>query len=255
MPQPHGKTLPLSLPRRFVCDLLHFAQKVPTVSVERRMALAEVAAARAVASPRPGWCSLFTKAYGFVSAAWPELRRTYLSFPRPHLYEHPVPIATVAVEREYRDEKGVFFCHVVEPQRRGLADLDAELHRAKEAPLESVGSFRRALLLSSLPRPLRRLVWWYGLNASGRQRARVMGTFAVSVFTSLGAVTLHALSPLTTTLHYGIIDAAGAVDVRLTFDHRVLDGAVVARVLEDLERALKGPVLNELGYLRPAGAA
>jgi hypothetical protein len=166
-----------------------------------------------------------------------------------------VPVATVAVERDYRDEKGVFFCHVPWPQRRGLAELDAELRRAQEAPLESVGSFRRALLLSSLPGPLRRLVWWYGLNVSGRQRARVMGTFAVSVFSSLGVATLHPLSPLTTTLHYGVVAADGTVDVRLTFDHRVLDGAMVARVLEDLERVLKGTILNELGYLRPADVA
>jgi hypothetical protein len=255
MPQPAGRNLRLSLPRRFVCDLIHFARNVPTVSIERCMTLGEVASARAAARPKPSWCTLFTKAYGFVSAAWPELRRAYLSFPRPHLYEHPVPVATVAVERDYRDEKGVFVAHVSEPQRRGLPELEAELQRAKEAPIESVGSFRRALLLSSLPKPVRRLVWWYGMNVSGRQRARVMGTFALSVVSNLGAGTLDPLSPLTTTLHYGVIDAAGNVTVRLTFDHRVLDGSAVARVLEDLERALKGAILNELGYLRPADAA
>ena len=32
-----GRSLRLSLPRRFVCDLLHFARKVPTVPVQRTM--------------------------------------------------------------------------------------------------------------------------------------------------------------------------------------------------------------------------
>src|SRR5580704_11289904 len=86
MPQPHGRSLPLSLPRRFIGDLVHFGRQVPTVPVERRMNVATLVAARQVASPRPSWCAIFTKAYGFVAAAWPELRRAYLAFPWPHLY-------------------------------------------------------------------------------------------------------------------------------------------------------------------------
>ena len=34
-------------------------------------------------------------------------------------------------------------------------------------------------------------------------------------------------------LHYGLFDAGGNLDVRLTFDHRVLDGAPMARALAD----------------------
>ncbi|HZU36958.1 MAG TPA: hypothetical protein VFA18_13650, partial [Gemmataceae bacterium] len=65
MSQPAGFNLPLSLPRRFIGDLLHFAQKVPSVPVQRRMNLAAVVAARNVAAPRPSWCAIFTKAYAF----------------------------------------------------------------------------------------------------------------------------------------------------------------------------------------------
>src|SRR5437667_11062980 len=101
MPQPAGRNIPLSLPRRFIGDLVHFAHQVPSVPVQRRMHLGPVVAARQAARPRPSWAAIFTKAYGFVSAAWPELRRSYLSFPRPHLYEHPVTVATVAVERPF----------------------------------------------------------------------------------------------------------------------------------------------------------
>ena len=46
MPQPVGRNLPLSLPRRFICDLVHFAHRVPTVPVERRMNLAPLVMAR-----------------------------------------------------------------------------------------------------------------------------------------------------------------------------------------------------------------
>jgi hypothetical protein len=255
MPQPVGRNLPLSLPRRFICDLVHFAHRVPTVPVERRMDLSAVAAARQVARPRPSWCALFTKAYAFVAATRPELRRAYLSFPTPRLYEHPVSVASVAVERRLGDEDAVFFAHLAGPDKLGLRELDEKLRQFKEEPLERFGSFRRVLLLSRLPLPLRRLAWWFGLNCWGRKRAHYLGTYGVSVYSGLGAASLHPLSPLTTTLNYGVIAADGTVDVRIIYDHRVLDGATVARALHDLERALTGEILNELRYLRAVDAA
>src|SRR5581483_3531498 len=186
MSQPAGFNLPLSLPRRFIGDLLHFAQKVPSVPVQRRMNLAAVVAARNVAAPRPSWCAIFTKAYAFVSAAWPELRRAYLAFPWPHLYQHPINMATIAVERRFGDEDAVMFGHLREPEKLSLGDIDFKLRLFKEQPIEKISSFRRGLQLSRLPRPLRRGLWWIGLNVSGRKRAHFMGTFGVSVYAGLG---------------------------------------------------------------------
>jgi pyruvate/2-oxoglutarate dehydrogenase complex dihydrolipoamide acyltransferase (E2) component len=45
------------------------------------------------------------------------------------------------------------------------------------------------------------------------------------------------------------------VDVRLTYDHRVLDGGTVARALADLERYLTHELLAELRYLEAVDAA
>ena len=246
MPQPAGFTLPLSPPRRFLGDLLHFARQIPSVPVQRRLNVRRVAEARAPAVPRPSWCAVFTKAYALVARAWPPLRRSYLSFPTPHLYEHPTSVASVAVERPFGDESAVFFAHLADVDARPLAEIDARIHHHKTAPLESVGAFRRALLVARLPLPLRRLLWWTGLNVSGRQKARLMGTFGVSVYAGLGAASLHPLSVLTTTLNYGVIEPNGDVDVRLVYDHRVLDGATVARALADLERVLNLEILSEL---------
>jgi len=255
MPQPVGRNLPLSLPRRFIGDLVHFAHRVPTVPVERLMQLAPVIAARQRAQPRPSWCAIFTKAYAFVASAYPELRRAYLSFPQPHLYEHPINVASIAVERRLRDEDAVFFVHLKNPEKQTLQELDWQLRRAKEQPIEKIGSFRRVLLVSRLPWPLRRFVWWTGLNVSGRKRAHYLGTFGVSVYSGLGAASLHPLSPLTTTLNYGVIAPDGGVQVRLVYDHRVLDGATVARALGELERVLTCEILAELRCLQAADAA
>jgi hypothetical protein len=246
MPQPPGRKLSLSLPRRFICDLLHFAHRIPTVPMQRRMELAPVVAARQAASPRPSWCAIFTKAYGVVASRRPELRRSYVSFPWPHLYEHPINVAAIGIERQVAGEDAVFFAHVRMPELHTLGSIDAHLRRLKEAPLETIGMFRRILTLSRLPRPLRRLIWWFGLNTSGYRRARHLGTFAVSIVASLGAAGLHLLSPLTTALNYGVLAPDGSLDVRLTYDHRVLDGATVARALRDLEGVLLSDIVAEL---------
>jgi hypothetical protein len=173
---------------------MHFARQVPTVPVQRRMNLAALVKARDEAEPRPSWCAIFTKAFGIVAAARPELRRAYLSFPWPHLYEHPLNVASIALERSIGGEEGVFFAPLRRPENTGLADLDATLRRLKEERLETIAPFRRAVKLTCLPRPVRRFVWWLALNVWGRKRARYMGTFGVTVYAGLGAASLHPLS-------------------------------------------------------------
>src|SRR5207244_839398 len=91
-----------------------------------------------------------------------------------------------------------------------------------------------ALLAREVP-VLRRWLWWAGLNVSGPRRAKYFGTFAVSVYSALGAESLHPITPLTTTLNYGLIAADGSVPVRIVYDHRLIDGATIARGLGRLE--------------------
>lgn len=254
MPPLTGRRLPLSLPRRFVCDLLHCARGVPFIPAERRMHLAEVAQARQAATPRPGWCALFIKAYARVAARRPELRRAYFSFPWPHLYEHPDSIATVAVERPVGEEEAVLFGHVRTPDRQSLTDIEGHLRRYKEQPIQDVALFRRILKVSALPRPVRRLIWWVGLHTSGPRRAKYMGTFGISVVAGLGGGLLQLRSPVTTMLNYGVLQTDGTLEVRLIFDHRVLDGGGAARALAELEAELNGAILSELRELRAAAA-
>ncbi len=250
-----GRTLSLSPARRWIGDLMHFSRHLPLITLARRMQLADVAAARAALQPRPYWSMLFLKAYALVAARTAWLRRTYLCFPWPHLFEAESNVAIVAVERTWRDEPAVFFAPFRQPEACSIRDLCAQLDRYKQAPVESIGAFRKQIRLSCFPRPLRRLLWWWGLNGSGPRRVRYVGTFALSVTAGLGATALNLRGPSTTSLHYGEFDSTGQIEVRLTFDHRVLDGAAVARALVELEQVLAGEILQELARQRsmPAG--
>jgi hypothetical protein len=209
------------------------------------MALAPLVAARRGLAARPPWTAVFAKAFALVAAEVPELRRAYCKHPRPHLYEYPVSVAAVTVERDYRGEKAVLTVRVKDPASRPVSEIAEAIRVGTTKPVEEVKDFRRSLRVCGLPRPLRRLVWWVGLNV-GRQRANYFGTFGVSVYSALGAESLHPLSPWTTLLNYGVIAADGGCDVRVIYDHRVLDGANVARALAKLEAVLCGPVVEEL---------
>lgn len=236
--------VPLSRPRRFMIDFLAAAAAVPTVPVERRMHLGEVAAARAAAG-RPGWPSLFLKAYAAVAARTPALRRAYVRLPWPRLVEYPTSRASVAVERDVDGEPAVLFGRIADPAALPLAAVDGLVRGFATAPVDEVREFRDLLRLGGLPGPVRRAALWLGLNLA-RVRGGKFGTFGLTVYSALGAQSLHPLSPLTTTLTYGVVGPDGAVDVRLVYDHRVLDGATVARALAALEAELTGPVLAEL---------
>jgi hypothetical protein len=169
-----------------------------------------------------------------------------LPFILPHLYEHPINVASFGLERTYRGEKGVFFAQIPRPENLSLNELDTLVRWYKTAPISGVPGFARAMLLSRFPRPVRRLLWWLGLFSDGACRAHFFGTFGISVVASLGAAGLHLLSPLTTTLNYGAFELDGSIDVRLVYDHRVLDGAPVARALAALEEVLHFQIRNEL---------
>ena len=240
-----GRYVGLSAPRRVLIDVLRLAARVPSIPVQRRMHLRAVAQARRAADPRPGWPAVFLAAYARVAARVPELRRAYVSLPWPHLYEYPTSVASVAVEREYAGERAVFFGRLAGPGERSVAEVEALVRELVETPVEGVKMFRKMLRFARLPRPARRFLLWLGLNLR-RTRPALFGTFGLSVYSSLGAESLHPLSPLTTTLTYGVIGGDGAVDVRVVYDHRVMDGATVARALALVEDELTGPVCAEL---------
>lgn len=249
-----GTPIPLSRARRLICDLLHFAIGVPTVPVQRRMRLAPVVAARRAAAYRPPWSAIFAKAFALVAVEAPEFRRAYCKFPRPHLYEYPISIATIGIERDYQGEKVVLAIRVKDPATRPLAEVGEMIRMGMTTPVDEVKDFRGPLRISGFPLLLRRLLWWLGLNV-GRQRIKYFGTFGISVYSSLGAESLHPVSPLTSTLTYGVFAPDGSVDVRLIYDHRVMDGATVARALARLEEVLNTSLRDELTLSALSAAA
>jgi len=252
---PRGKYLSVSNFRRLVTDLMHFSSKVPSVTLERRFSLATLVDARHACAQPPSWSAIFTKAYALVAARTPRLRSCYLSFPWQRFYENAVSIATINIDRQLVDERIVVHAYISAPETRSLAELDAIINHHKHEPVENIPSYVRSHRLSMVPWPLRRWTWWAALSILGPVRCRYFGTFGISSVCSFGSGILNLVPLLTSTIHYGMIDTAGHMPMRLAFDHRVIDAAAGAQALADLEKVLLSEILEECAATRLAACA
>jgi hypothetical protein len=228
MPHSIGQTLPLSRFWRTLCDRLSFGHPGPVVRIQRRLLLADVVAARSIASPCPSWRAVFVKAIAHVSAANPLLRRSFLSWPWPRIYGHPVTVAVVPV----RSDDEIKFVRVRQPEALRLAEIDEILASSTRCRKKGSGFGTRV-----------------GVACSGRVRARKFGTLSVAT------ASLCPPTPLTPELYHGSISANGEVEVSLSFDERVMDGIDAGRLLSALEDSLHERVLTELRYLESLEAA
>lgn len=197
---------------------------------------------------------MFIRGYGLVAQQHPELRRAFIRWPVPHLYEHPHSEAGVLIERQWHGEPVVLGAKVRWPESASLEVIDAHLRRFREAPVEAVSPFRQWLRLAGWPAFLRRWALWRTLYWSGGRRARRLGTFVVSSLGSLGVEQFHPVAPLTAYLTFGPIGPSGRATVKIIYDHRVMDGRSVARCLADLEEVLNTQVLEEVLLLGPSAA-
>ena len=241
-----GIRIRLSPARKMAVELLHHACKVPTVPVARVMNLNEVSGWRSQVSQPPSWTTLFIRAYGIVCKHHNELRRAFIPWLTPHLYEHPHSVCALIVEREWQNEPILLGAKIRAPEETTLHAIGQHIRRYKESPLREIGDFRQALRIGSLPGFLRRFVFWQTLYLSGAKRAKRFGTFMVSSYGSLGAEQTHPLAPFTTLLTFGPISTHGDVVVKVIYDHRVMDGRTVARALHHLDEVLHDEIVTEL---------
>ena len=206
--------------------------------------------ARASAATPPGWAAIFVKAFARVAKDEPILRTLYAKWPWPTFYELPKSVALVAIARVEDDEECVLPQRIAGPETMPLTDIDALIRFAKQAPLQDVPMFRKIMRATRLPLPLRRLSWAVGLNF-GRQRGNWFGSFSVTSVAAVGGGAVHAITPGPFILSYEAVEADQSIAVLIRWDHRVTDGAPLARALNRLEQVLNTEIAAELHAARP----
>ncbi len=243
--------LKLSRSRRLTIDVLHYNRRVPTCAHDRRCDLSRLAEIRSRLPVRISWSLLFIKAFALVAKRRPVLRQAYISWPWPHVQQEAFSVAMLATHREHRSEPWVFWSRFTQPEQRSLIDMQRTLDDFLTEPVEQV--FKQQWLLSGLPTMLRRCFWWWTLNFAGSKRARRVGTFFLTTLAGKGVEIQDPPAFLTSNLTYGPLNETGHCRVTLSYDHRLMDGALVADCLIELEQVLNGEIARELEQIVNAG--
>jgi hypothetical protein len=235
-----------SLPRKWIADMLRCCQRVPVVAAERTIRVRVAADARKAGGLAIAWNTMMVKGMALVSQRIPEMRRAYLPYPWPRLYEAPYSVASIILDREYEGEHATFMAPVLHPERLALLELQAKLDKLKTAPFHEIGAFRRLIRNTKFPRPIRRMLWSMGMYWSGLFRARTFGTFAVNSVVTARARMLTMTTPITSCLYYNPVSRDGEMVVQFAFDHRVFDGYTAGHIGSELEGVLNKEIAAEL---------
>lgn len=239
--------------RALVTDLMELHRPMPTVPQSRTFRLQAVREIRDAASRRIAWPVLFLKAFAITSVEFPALRRTYIAWPWPYFYEHPTSVANLCVARTHQGEEWLFFAPLVAADQWALTSLQelVESYQTHEVQRAFNSQFR----LAHFPRILRRGVWWLRMNVSPSKRIKRLGTFALTSVARHGVTIVDPKAPVTSTLTYGPFDEDGRCVVTIAYDHRVMDGKEIARILVRLEQVLQTTIAEELRSLSVPSSA
>jgi hypothetical protein len=244
-----GTVRKISLPRRFIVELMRASMRVPFVSLRRSLDIGQLLEARALAARPPGWAATFVKAFALVARDEPVLRTLYAKWPWAHFFELPRSVAMVAIARVEGGQDCILPEKVASPEELALSEIDARIRRAKQASIDEIPTFRRIIRTARLPLPLRRLVWAIGLNVP-RLHANYFGSFGVTSVAAYGPGELHAISPGPFIVTYGVVNADRTIDVVIRWDHRITDAAFISGVLTRLEQVLNREISAELSSQR-----
>ncbi|MGB8854482.1 MAG: hypothetical protein WCC69_13045 [Pirellulales bacterium] len=240
--------------RGCVSDIATLALRVPLFPVDRVIQLAPLAEARAACSVRIGWAAIFLKAYALVAREMPVLRSWFSGGLFPRLVTVPHTVATLAVNRtDAAMGDRLLFARLCKPEAESLVEIQRFIHDCTTEPFDKM--FKRQLQLEMVPGPLRRTILRWNMQSRSAKRASRIGTFSLSTLAGQGATNRFHPTLCTTSLSYAPLESDGRCMVTLIADHRVLDGAVVARALQWLEQALQTDIAAELIALRSAPPA
>lgn len=244
-----GKRIKLSNGRRLVVDVIEMARKMPTAGLGGDYDISLVNRFRRLTRPKIAWNVLYMKAYAAVGAATPALRQSYAGFPWGHLYEHDTNVCMMTIAREHQGEERLFFARFNQPDQQSLVELQTLYDHYRFDPVEDIKQFRHQINFAKCPQLVRRFAWWTLFNVWPKKRASHMGTFGMSFSGYKGAYGDKHLGPNTTTLGVDPLPRNGQARTLLTFDHRVMDGTPVTKVLTDVHRILKTAIRVELAAM------
>jgi hypothetical protein len=241
-----GRRIPFSNGRRLVDDVIRVSNQMPMAAFATQWDVAQIAKLRRMAKPKISWNVLVMKAHAIVCRNNQSLRRSYVRFPYPHLYEHHQNVCMMTIARQHQGEERLFFARFNEPDNYTLVELQELYDKYRKAPVEEIKQFRHQVTFAKFPSPVRRFAWWALFNLWPQKRASHMGTFGMSISGHRNAWGAQHLGFNTTIIGVDPNPRKGIAKTLLTFDHQIIDGAPATEVLYQGQRMLVTAVAKEL---------
>jgi pyruvate/2-oxoglutarate dehydrogenase complex dihydrolipoamide acyltransferase (E2) component len=227
----------------------------------------------------PSIVTYVVAAAGAVLARRPDGNAAVGGWWNPKIVNYASVDAKLVLDRTLDGQRLVASVPLRDVDRRSLADIQRDVDRFRDTPLENLPELRGLLLLHKLP------VWlgWPLFAAAvhdPRRRQKLLGTFAVSSLGNSEVNGFHAVGGTALTFNIGrvrdtpvarreasqngrsvpgapgfeaTVSIAPVMRLNMTFDHRVIDGAAAAEVLTDVKAALESG--SEMNMATPEPAA
>jgi pyruvate/2-oxoglutarate dehydrogenase complex dihydrolipoamide acyltransferase (E2) component len=241
---------PFPASRRHTLHFLRSVRSASPVYLDTEVDASTLVEHQRAAARRYSVVSYVLLAVGRTLAAYPAANLGYRGGLRPRLARHASVDAKLTLDKSGPADRSVLSLVLPGVDESTLDGIQDTVDRLRTSAPEDIPELRGTLVLQRLPMPLGRLA--FALATRLRHRHRRLGTVAV---TSLGhQPVIRFFSSGGTPITVGIgrirdlpVARDGAVVVvpslplSITFDHRVLDGALAADVLAELKRTLEGP--------------
>ncbi len=241
--------LPFPRARRQTYAFLEDARRTCHVYLMTDVDATRLKAARADSDGTLSYVSFVVKAAADVVTKYPDTRAVLRDGLRPKLAVIEEVHAKVLFDKTVDGQRCVVSGIVTSAQSHSVFEIQDTIDTYKNAAVDEYGPFRQLCRIQRLPLPVLRMVYRVLLRNPVR-RSALQGTFAV---TSIGHEQVRTIFPMISgPLGFGIGHIADAPIVRddrltiapvftlsLTFDHRVLDGAMASEVLADVKERLE----------------
>ncbi|GGO89029.1 2-oxo acid dehydrogenase subunit E2 [Wenjunlia tyrosinilytica] len=193
--------------------------------------------------------SYLLRAGARAMAAHPEANAAAVGTVVPKVARYREVNAKLALDRRMDGRRVVLTTVLPDIDTLDLDAVQERVDRCRDADPDQVPGADGVKLLQRLPAPLGRLLFRTAVSRPVR-RSALLGTFAVSSLGHSRADTFHSYGGTAVTLSTGriadrpvvrdgAVTAAPVMRVGLTFDHRVIDGATAAELLDDLVALLE----------------
>ncbi len=201
----------------------------------------------------PSYVAYVLEGYGHMLAKFPELNSYLRVYPFTKLAVYSGVDISLTVEREWEGRRIVLLAILRDAQNKSAEEIHEFLRARRERPLEELDEFTRYKKLLKVPAFCRWRLFQLCVKPFPGLMRELVGTTAFTSIGKFGSTLTTPLSPRTVTLSLGRVEPRPRVignDVRpalsawvtVTYDHRVSDGAEVARFGDELRRYLERPL-------------